>query len=187
MEKQYIVKTIDLVTLVVILIGALNWGLIGVFNWNMVAALAKVTFKGLERAVYVLVGFAALVHLLRRDYYLPFLGDAAVPCGMLITKRPKDANQQVLLNTDAPEANVIYWAAEPAVDKKIKENPWIAYAEYANAGVTRTNTSGVATLYIRGPPAQYKVKGGMKTLDAHVHYRICRGAGMLGPVRTLKL
>ena len=51
---------------VLVLIGALNWGLVGTANWNAVdkttAALVKdpSTQKTVERTVYVLVGLAAL-------------------------------------------------------------------------------------------------------------------------------
>ena len=45
-----------------VLIGAINWGLIGIFNWNLVEAI----FGGLpvlERIIYILVGVSALAML----------------------------------------------------------------------------------------------------------------------------
>ena len=42
-----------------IIIGALNWGLVGAFDWNLVNWLVG-QWEWLERAVYIIVGLAAL-------------------------------------------------------------------------------------------------------------------------------
>ena len=53
--------TLGLVAWILVVIGALNWGLVGVFNFDLVAAI----FGGAEtiasKVVYILVGVAALV------------------------------------------------------------------------------------------------------------------------------
>jgi len=49
----------DWVSSVLVLVGALNWGLVGFFNWNLVSALFG-AWPVVERAVYALVGLAAL-------------------------------------------------------------------------------------------------------------------------------
>ena len=52
-------KTLDMVIWTLLAIGGLNWGLVGVFNINLVAAIfGEMSF--LSRAIYSLVGFAAL-------------------------------------------------------------------------------------------------------------------------------
>ncbi len=52
-------KIIDIVAIVLLIIGGLNWALIGIFEWNLVAAIfGELTM--LTRIVYILVGFAAL-------------------------------------------------------------------------------------------------------------------------------
>jgi len=48
---------------VLVLVGALNWGLVGAFKFNLVTALLG-SMPTLERVVYVLVGLAALAMLL---------------------------------------------------------------------------------------------------------------------------
>lgn len=53
-------KTLDVIAAVVLVIGGLNWGLVGVFDWDFVAALVG----ELGRAIYVLVGLAALYQAL---------------------------------------------------------------------------------------------------------------------------
>lgn len=170
---------LELLTLVLIVIGALNWGLVGAFRFDLVRWLSKKTVRGLDTFVYVLVGVAAIAHLFSRDYYLRFLGRAAFPCGSLIERTPERADAEVSVRV-APGASVIYWAAEPGAD--VKANPWIAYQENANSGVARADESGVAALRVR-KPSSYRVpmRGALKP---HVHYRVCEASGMLGRVET---
>lgn len=50
---------LDWLTGVLVIIGALNWGLVGLFDYNLVSAiLGDMTF--LTRTVYVLVGVSGL-------------------------------------------------------------------------------------------------------------------------------
>ena len=51
------------VTWILIWLGALNWGLIGAFNFNLLNALAG-DRPIVERTLYVLVGFSALMMLM---------------------------------------------------------------------------------------------------------------------------
>lgn len=48
---------------VLVLVGALNWGLIGLFQFDLVAALFGGQTAPLARLVYTLVGIAAVVML----------------------------------------------------------------------------------------------------------------------------
>lgn len=64
-------KPVDVVAYILILVGALNWGLIGFFGFNLVAALfGEMTIA--SRIVYAIVGLAgvygivALPGMLRR-------------------------------------------------------------------------------------------------------------------------
>ncbi len=52
-------KTVTVVALVLVLVGALNWGLVGAFDFNLVDALLG-EGSALSRVVYVLVGLAAV-------------------------------------------------------------------------------------------------------------------------------
>ena len=52
-------KFINILTLVLVIVGGLNWGLVGLFDFDLVAAI----FGGgsaLSRIVYVLVGLSAV-------------------------------------------------------------------------------------------------------------------------------
>lgn len=55
-------KTLNLVALILVIIGGLNWGLVGLLNIDVVAYLFGV-IPGLTRIVYILVGIAAIVLL----------------------------------------------------------------------------------------------------------------------------
>jgi uncharacterized membrane protein YuzA (DUF378 family) len=66
-------KPVDVVAYVLIIVGALNWGLIGFFNFNLVAWLFG-EMSTISRIIYALVGLAgiygivALPGMLRRWY-----------------------------------------------------------------------------------------------------------------------
>ncbi len=55
-------KSLNLITLILTIIGAINWGLVGAFNFNLVAALFGVD-SGLSNLVYILVGISGLYQL----------------------------------------------------------------------------------------------------------------------------
>ncbi len=52
-------KIIDTIALILIIIGAINWGLIGIFNFNLVEALFG-GFSIISRIIYILVGISGL-------------------------------------------------------------------------------------------------------------------------------
>jgi len=55
--------TVDKLAIVLVLVGALNWGLVGALNVDAVDKVTELVTKDnahLNRAVYVLVGVAAL-------------------------------------------------------------------------------------------------------------------------------
>jgi hypothetical protein len=52
-------RTINLATLALLIVGGLNWGLVGLFEFDLVAALFG-EMSALSRTVYGLVGLSAL-------------------------------------------------------------------------------------------------------------------------------
>ena len=61
-------KTIDYIALTLVIIGAINWGLIGFFNLNLVALLFG-SMSWISRIIYGLVGICGLC-------LLTFYGDS---------------------------------------------------------------------------------------------------------------
>ncbi|WP_201839206.1 DUF378 domain-containing protein [Microvirga zambiensis] len=53
-------KAFNIVTLVLVIVGAVNWGLVGLFQFDLVAALFGGQQTALARLVYVLVGAAGI-------------------------------------------------------------------------------------------------------------------------------
>lgn len=52
-------KTVDTISLILILVGAINWGLVGLFGFDLVATVFG-DMTVLSRLVYVLVGAAGV-------------------------------------------------------------------------------------------------------------------------------
>ena len=52
-------KVIDKIALVLIIIGAINWGLVGIFNFNLVDTIFGV-MSWFSRVIYILVGISGL-------------------------------------------------------------------------------------------------------------------------------
>jgi len=59
--------TLGLVAWILVVIGALNWGLVGVFNLDLVAAIFGGTTAIASKVVYILVGVAALVVIAKKS------------------------------------------------------------------------------------------------------------------------
>lgn len=75
---------INVIALILVIVGALNWGLVGFFNYNFVSVIfggmASGDYTGLERLVYAIVGLAGL-------WALSFLGRLGTICS---DKKPCD-------------------------------------------------------------------------------------------------
>ena len=56
-------KPLNLITLILVIVGGINWGLVGFAQFDLVAALFGGQTAGLARIVYILVGLSALWQL----------------------------------------------------------------------------------------------------------------------------
>lgn len=181
MVFTYLHKVAHIFAIVLVLIGAINWLSIGAFTYNPIAKLLGARSLA-SRAVYVLVGLAALALMFHRDTYLPFLGETVFPCEALPEQIPEGADSQVQVKV-TPKTKVLYWAAEPATEGMKKLKDWRqAYTKFMNMGVVVSDEKGVATLYVRNPQS-YTVP--WMTLEPHVHFRVCADTGMMGPINTV--
>ncbi len=74
-------KILNFVTLLFVIVGGINWGLVGLFNFDLVAAI----FGGgsiPSRAVYAVVGASALWQL------VPLASTLSVGRGMALAEHP---------------------------------------------------------------------------------------------------
>ena len=143
-------------------------------------------YKLLNFIIILSVVASIIYNIFDRNFYLPFLGWTAYPCGSLAEKIPRDADTTVTVQVK-PNVNVIYWGSEPTSNEEQPiDNPWDAYANYDNSGVVRADENGKAVLHFRNPSI-YQVGLIKKTLKKHIHYRECRHPGMLSSVKTVNL
>lgn len=56
-------QTLKRIALVLVIIGAINWGLIGLFEFDLVASLFGGQTSGLARIIYTLVGISGIICL----------------------------------------------------------------------------------------------------------------------------
>lgn len=56
-------KALDLLSLVLLIIGGLNWLLVGLFEWDLVGGLFGGMDSIIAKIVYILVGIAAIYAL----------------------------------------------------------------------------------------------------------------------------
>lgn len=59
-------RTLDMLTLILVIIGALNWGLVGLFEFDLVAAIAGIRFgevNAFSRIIYILVALSGLYQI----------------------------------------------------------------------------------------------------------------------------
>ena len=65
-------KALNLLTLILVIVGGVNWGLVGLFNFDLVATILGAG-SFLARVVYILVGLSALWQLV--PLFAAFSGD----------------------------------------------------------------------------------------------------------------
>jgi uncharacterized membrane protein YuzA (DUF378 family) len=56
-------KTLDVIAIILIIVGGLNWGLVGIVRFDLVATIFG-DMSIISRIVYILVGVAALYQLI---------------------------------------------------------------------------------------------------------------------------
>jgi uncharacterized membrane protein YuzA (DUF378 family) len=187
MDIAYAQKWLFMIAMGFVVAAAINLGSIGLVGVNIVGRFVGARSIA-ARVIYVLMGLAAVYVGFRRDTYLPFLGETVMPCGALSDRVPDHADTEVVIHSLPPGRKVLYWAAEPSTTGLSTINDWRkAYLEFANAGVTTVNEMGMALLRVRSPQSYSVPSAGIlsKTLQSHVHWRMCGDDGMLGPVQTM--
>ena len=182
MDAKYRELLIQKTSLIFLIIGSFICLIMAIFNYNILGKQLSI-LNALIRTLLLLIGVAGIIHVFRRDFYLPFLGETVMPCAGLEDRIPSGADTAIQI-TVTPNSKVFYWASEPAADELKQITDWkLAYSTYKNFGVTTSNSSGIATLRVRKPqPYTVPFKG---RLEPHIHYRICSKDGFLERVNTV--
>lgn len=135
-----------------------------------------------ENYVYVTAGVFAVIFLLKRDNWLPFLGQTVFPKGLLKENIPVEFDKQIKANVGQGNAKVIYWASNDT--KNENTNVFDAYGDFSNGGITTSDSKGNVTFKFNTGTG-YVVPNG-KYIKRHIHYRVMKDKySMLGRVRTL--
>ena len=58
-------KALDLLSAILVFIGALNWGLVGAFHFNLVHSIFGSVSNVAVHVIYVIVGLFGIYHFLR--------------------------------------------------------------------------------------------------------------------------
>jgi uncharacterized membrane protein YuzA (DUF378 family) len=181
---------IYLILKIIVIIGALNWGLFAINkDYNIVEVIGSFfsdNFRDfIVKMIYVIITLSTVYIMLQRKTFLPFLDVTIVPVSKFLNEsKQKDFEFEIIINAKGAE-KVIYWAATKKTesDKYIKDYKK-AYGGYENSGISLVNKDGKARLFIKCPQ-EYYVKYN-KILPKHIHYRIVT-LGILGPVQTINL
>lgn len=56
-------RAIQIIALVLVIVGAINWGLIGLFDFNLVALIFGGAESMLTKVIYILVGVSGLLSI----------------------------------------------------------------------------------------------------------------------------
>ncbi len=182
MDRAYIMKKMYMVAVVLLIVGGFNAGVCALTGRDVISSLFG-RRSLLTNALLLGMGVAALALAFMRDVYLPFLGEAVMPCSLLSPSAPEGADTKVRVHAGHPGAKVMYWAAEPKNEDLKGIQDWRkAYLGFRNAGVAIADAGGVAELAVRAPQAYaVPMKG---ALNPHIHYRVCRNDGMMERVET---
>ena len=150
---------------------------------NFLQSNKVMTLNSQYMRVFNTLAMISVLMLLDRDFFLPFLGDAVFPSGVLSNVIPAGADTKVCVKVP-PNTKVVFWAAEGNESTDIM--PWTAYKKYNNSGVAVSDASGNVCLNVRKPSGYKKPYMGGK-LKPHVHYRYAISGGMFSTIKTAYL
>lgn len=175
---------------IIVIIGAINWGLIALdpkFNlFELISFASPEDYRDItKRIIYIIIALSTVYIMLQRKTYLPFLDVSIAPVSRFIKEsKQKDVELEIVIDAKGGE-KVIYWASNKKDPEDKSINDYLkAYGDYDNSGISNVDKDGKAKLYIKCPQ-EYYVKYN-KILPKHLHYRILT-KGKLGEVKTVNL
>ena len=177
-------NTLYMTVIFIVLASSVFWLFAGIFAKDVSIFL---------RIVMIIVGILAVLVMIDKHVYLPFLGETVYPTGLLeVTKQPIQSPDTVTVTLKKIPANshVIYWASLPMTSDKSVQ-PWKkAYGDFINGGITKADAIGNATVTLYCPKKYYVRPVGIKrVLPQHIHYRYAlpNNKGMMSRVYTTKI
>lgn len=169
---------LHMVSLIIIFTFSIVYSTLKIFNSNTNFFIKIISLIVLICSIYI---------SMNKNVYLPFLGMTVLPPILFMEdKVPPNATEKYTLELKGvpDDTKVVYWGALPNKDKNIiHKNPFVAYGDYSNTGIT-TVKNQKATIYYHCP-TKYNVSMYNKTIDRHIHYRLVyKNNSMIGSVMT---
>ncbi len=153
--------------IILVLIGAINWGLIGLFNFNLLhQILMKNTFA--KKIVYTLIGIAGLYLALCRNTYFPQSGDTTFPTHLLHHCRTEKEGKKITIMTKYPNSHIVYW---------LNLN-----GDLSNSGTAKTDERGLTEIVVAEPKSERYF-----ALPREAHYRAILDQGKLSHIETVNI
>jgi uncharacterized membrane protein YuzA (DUF378 family) len=190
MDNFDIIAKIYIILKILVIIGAINWGLIALDpKFNLFEILTYIFPENhrelIKKIIYIIISLSAVYVMLQRKTFLPFLDVSIAPVSKFLKEsKQKDVELEIVIDAKGGE-KVIYWASNKRDPDDKSINDYLkAYGDYDNSGISTVDKDGKAKLYIKCPQ-EYYVKHN-KILPKHLHYRILT-KGKLGEVKTVNL
>jgi len=190
MENFEFKAKIYLILKIIVLLGALNWGLIAINkNYNLVEMMTLIfphSYQNLiQRIIYIIIFLSAVYVMIQRKTYLPFLDISIVPINRFLSEsKQKDFELEIVINAKGGSKD-IYWASNKKISKEEKlSDHEEAYGKFENSGISIVDNEGKAKLYVKCPQKYFVMHN--KILPQHVHYRVVTD-GKLGEIKTVNL
>lgn len=163
------------------------FSVISVLVFTIISTFLSIILKKtniFHKFLLLIVMISAILLMINRNTYLPFLGSSAVPYVFFqkdLVPEGATITQEIHLKDIKDGSRLIYWGANKKKND-ISPNPKEAYGDYSNAGVTEVKDNK-ATLLFHCPNAYNAFN---KTIDRHIHYRIIdKDSALLSPVYTI--
>jgi hypothetical protein len=126
------------------------------------------------KAIAIIVLISTIYISANRNVYLPFLGKTVLPPILFQQELvPDGATETHVIDLENVEngTRIIYWGAESTNKDTVHKDPFEAYGDYSNTGVTTVNDKK-ATLYFNCPDVYQTGSVYKKKIDRHIHYRL---------------
>ena len=181
LSNTYKIVSLNIFMNVLVFIVATN-AVLSNFGFNVFNKIDSLVGNNVSKLIYFITGISILFLAIKKQTWLPFLGDTVIPSTLIPeTKNVGDTTIKIKIK---PNTKVAYWSSLPSVEEKPPVDK--AYGDYSNAGVSKSDNNGFATLTFNKGTG-YIVPSG-RYIKPHIHYReLNTEYSMIGPVKTIYL
>jgi uncharacterized membrane protein YuzA (DUF378 family) len=172
---------IRLISILIILFGAINLGIVGIFDYNMIETFGKLFGTNsiiFQKIIYCIIGFAALYMLINKYTYMPILDRTLIPDIPEYLDKDRinsDFYHSETIENLPPNTKIIYWQTQWSLD--IKD---IDYDNIMIEGIVKSNNKGEIVVHLINSPVLDN-----KTFYSHIYLRYWTSKHILSPLITL--